>query len=747
MDFKCFQGSDDESMAETKSELKIRLQPLLSICVTQPYMMLSLTNSSHKLDMSVYNMTVATAPPAYHLPAKSGKKVPWQRDFPLFLIETKPGEPDNKSGISPSLISVSFSDIISDSVSISCKISRPILLAAGEERISQMVKFYNEIAPFLQSHEKDKMISKDVKVNRGFLIKDVNVDSSQILCRYEWKINNVPYTIKANIGETKIIGSFKNHLDLLPTELKMSFERVAIVSIFNHLPHPILDPCNINITTTKPLLGGSFSNNYNIQVKGNHCSLHCGPNIIHFLEALKVHSKEVLKKFSGRDASHDSEDLHHDDFVDEVEVDETHFQDDLRAGAFQFVDVNAGNEQPAPYQVVFGRNTMTWKYPQRRTLTKAVIFPLPFLDASEVSPDLEDGVECELLYWSDGLQHFVVYQSFQLSETRVIHLDLPLVSDRRLCCSSDTWQVRINRFGDQAFISPQALVSVMKIDSFSSPRLLPQSQCAVSFSSLKIVLHNHLQYAGRKMTGDLADLALDDQMPADQPMLSLSLSPVSLGVSSWPCERSDQLIQTSLKTRISVEFVDYCFLGVHHLIKPADVDVWLQYQESQMDVTAKFGTIDAAVGPFFIHTFRQSTSIWQQVLDTLNKSSSKSEIKEEILIPLAHLMIINETGQVVKFGQADTEEEIMLQPKHVTMYCWRTNKTSQKLRLCLGVQDWSESFSVNSEGSRLITTNSNNSSCSSIIVEVEKKCTTLTVVKFSGLLNILNLLKDHLELR
>ena len=180
MDFKCFQGSDDESMAETKSELKIRLQPLLSICVTQPYMMLSLTNSSHKLDMSVYNMTVATAPPAYHLPAKSGKKVPWQRDFPLFLIETKPGEPDNKSGISPSLISVSFSDIMSDSVSISCKISRPILLAAGEERISQMVKFYNEIAPFLQSHEKDKMISKDVKVNRGFLIKDVNVDSSQI---------------------------------------------------------------------------------------------------------------------------------------------------------------------------------------------------------------------------------------------------------------------------------------------------------------------------------------------------------------------------------------------------------------------------------------------------------------------------------------------------------------------------------------------------------------------------------------
>ena len=80
---------------------------------------------------------------------------------------------------------------------------------------------------------------------------------------------------------------------------------------------------------------------------------------------------------------------------------------------------------PAPYQAVFGRNTLTWKYPQRRTLTKAVIFPVPFMEASDLSlGEMEDGVDCELLHWSQTLGYYVIYQIFQLSESRVSHLDL-----------------------------------------------------------------------------------------------------------------------------------------------------------------------------------------------------------------------------------------------------------------------------------------------------------------------------------
>ena len=110
-------------------------------------------------------------------------------------------------------------------------------------------------------------------------------------------------------------------------------------------------------------------------------------------------------------------------------------------------------------------------------------------------------------------------------------------------------------------------------------------------------------------------------------------------------------------------------------------------------------------------------------------------------------MVINETGQVLKFGQADTDEEIALQPKHCSMYCWRTNKASQKLRVGLGAASWSESFSVRQEGARLLTVSTDKDTCSALVLDVERKSPSLVIVKFSGLLNILNLLKDHLELR
>jgi vacuolar protein sorting-associated protein 13B len=60
-----------------------------------------------------------------------------------------------------------------------------------------------------------------------------------------------------------------------------------------------------------------------------------------------------------------------------------HYRDDLRAGAFQFVDATSGlsrEDLPLPYQVVFWQAppTMAWRYPQPRVLTRVDIFPVPF---------------------------------------------------------------------------------------------------------------------------------------------------------------------------------------------------------------------------------------------------------------------------------------------------------------------------------------------------------------------------------
>ena len=57
-----YEGLEDESISDNKLEMN---------------MFVSVNSSSQKIDLSLYNITLATVPP--DLSAKSGKKVPWIR--------------------------------------------------------------------------------------------------------------------------------------------------------------------------------------------------------------------------------------------------------------------------------------------------------------------------------------------------------------------------------------------------------------------------------------------------------------------------------------------------------------------------------------------------------------------------------------------------------------------------------------------------------------------------------------------
>ena len=59
-----YEGLEDESISDNKLEMN---------------MFVSVNSSSQKIDLSLYNITLATVPPGFRLSAKSGKKVPWIR--------------------------------------------------------------------------------------------------------------------------------------------------------------------------------------------------------------------------------------------------------------------------------------------------------------------------------------------------------------------------------------------------------------------------------------------------------------------------------------------------------------------------------------------------------------------------------------------------------------------------------------------------------------------------------------------
>lgn len=368
------------------------------------------------------------------------------RDFPLLLFETKPGPPDVKSGIHPGLVTVTVKDVLSKSPNLMVDVKRPILISLSEEKLCQLKMIKEEMEVF-QSRN-DNILESPGNSERRLPFTSVDVTTSQIMCKYDFKNNNFAYSLKCGLGQSCLKLNFNNSGDFFAASTDSSLERAFVVLMLNAIPHSLVDPCNIEIVATKQFRDTIMFRNINLKLKLSHCIIHFGPNHVHIIDTLKKNLETIADQFETKATqTYEDENVTADespvltDTGDAEAVEELHFQDDLRAGAFQFVEAAAGGEEPAPYQAVFGRNTLTWRYPQRRTLTRAVIFPLPFMEASDLSFDMEDGVDCELLYWAETLQHYTVYQTFQLSESRVLHLDLPLVRDRKLCASSHSWQV------------------------------------------------------------------------------------------------------------------------------------------------------------------------------------------------------------------------------------------------------------------------------------------------------------------
>ena len=65
------------------------------------------------------------------------------------------------------------------------------------------------------------------------------------------------------------------------------------------------------------------------------------------------------------------------------------FYDDLRAGIFKYV-VSDSAALPGVYQIVFSHSqqTMTWRYPQARFLSKVTVLPAPIVSASSRTQEI-----------------------------------------------------------------------------------------------------------------------------------------------------------------------------------------------------------------------------------------------------------------------------------------------------------------------------------------------------------------------
>ena len=100
-------------------------------------------------------------------------------------------------------------------------------------------------------------------------------------------------------------------------------------------------------------------------------------------------------------------------------------------------------------------------------------------------------MRCALQFWDKSLSVFRTYSEFFLSEQHVSHLDLPITSDRKKVSVSEKWRILID-FDDtdvddgvdtpivgskpDIIVTPKSLVSIVRVDSYYNPNLIPKVQ-------------------------------------------------------------------------------------------------------------------------------------------------------------------------------------------------------------------------------------------------------------------------------
>lgn len=307
------------------------------------------------------------------------------------------------------------------------------------------------------------------------------------------------------------------------------------------------------------------------------------------------------------------------------------YQDDLRAGVFQYIK-NATHTKPKPYQILFDNSsgTMIWRYPEPRALTRVDIFPVPFVDASDLPAHCSTGkqskVSCVLQFYDSLCDDFVTYRQFQLSESELCQLELPSLYEKQHVAVAATWRVWINYSDDDSekrcqghlLVPATALAACIRVDSIFSVSLLPQHQLYFTINKIEVALQNHLKLCGKMFPTELNKFQVTQEVPDEHEFLAVQINTPKIRAYTWA---SSVFVQ--LSGSFGVEALNYAFLTNNVLLEPSSATVKMTAHESLSLDKPRCVDLQVFVRPVFLHVFQSTVhtlslaqQTWEQAFDT-----------------------------------------------------------------------------------------------------------------------------------
>uniref|UniRef100_A0A182WW13 Chorein N-terminal domain-containing protein n=1 Tax=Anopheles quadriannulatus TaxID=34691 RepID=A0A182WW13_ANOQN len=435
------------------------------------------------------------------------------------------------------------------------------------------------------------------------------------------------------------------------------------------------------------------------------------------------------------------------------EMQEEYYQDDLRAGAFQFIETMKIAELPLPYQIkIINREVgiICWRYPQPRALHQVIVYPVPMNTTKSVN------IQCKLEHYAEINGNFVEVCQFTLSENEKTFLKLPqrkiasaiwrivmtqnVVYDEGSSArgrdeddeTTDGMRSATNEHDDHAAqprsptnglgrtllttitdvltdssylpgqrvvslpyrLHPKIFVACMRVDSMFSAALVPNVEATIDLKPVQLNLFNHV--------------ALQPDRPLPKPFerYRLCRESAEFGAHKFlmlnahrfrgQCTIYDNLdLFVSAELNVHCDLLDYNYFTFENALEVSNVKAYGWFCERTLEVRTITDDICVRYGPSIGYNLAVAERIW-------NRSLSASEQGTDAPFVLySRYIVCNRTQIGLKFGQCGTTEMIYLGPNELCLYGFRSCRQRQQLQLYFtegNTQVATEAFDVSRDG-------------------------------------------------
>lgn len=680
----------------SKEESTSKLQPLLYISITQPYVSYEKQGDTTVYKASVFDLNIRHGEDGYKVDGNIKRD-----DFVFTVLETRDGDPDPYKGIPPALANFKSTAFGMKLPMIDFEMGRPLKVIVNIRSICflnslQELLFSSNISSIYslgetQQHKSSlSVLSYDKKAFFNSF-SGFNISTKQLAVEYlpENSCNTLSMSAIASLGELGGTITFPGQ----QTSLSLSVKGVAL-SVGGHL---LLTPWSFGCNAS--LINESWTPNYIYRISVNsdvmamelyHPQISAFKTIIEELQTIFT-----KKNTRGKDSSAEN-------IAKKVDDDDESYRDDLQTGAFQFSN---GNDMPLPYQVTFpSPAVMAWAYPYPRTITSLTILPVPFTKPCPA------GLELNLEYL-DPLQGWCLRAKGLLTESQVTKMELPLRN-----CTASVWRVVLD--AEDLPIQSKILGGCLRVDSLFARRLIPTLQASVAIDCFSVCL-----WVKPKECQPLKRYTPVSSL-SRYPFSTISIQSVRIGLYSWLSGEGE----IGIEGRPKVEILNARTLKDVTVVPafPFKGSCYLKEQFVKFKIEGE--VLTAFVAPSVTHT--------------LHAAITGSFVQPYI--------VCNDTSYILSFGQADTEEDIPLYCLQSYFYAWKNSLQKMNLRFSISTTEhkfWSVGVPLCREGITPIEVMDDGGRTMCALILIKKLSSVVYQVTFSGELMIKNRLDKGVDIR